>query len=149
MTNINETATEPILNITNFFYEQMGFNKNSTNTFVSGSLTSTNVINLRTESTYFLLSDISHQTGNNILQNIVSVGTSDYNFIVFKNEAPYEYAKSYTRNPRNIFHFNITDENFNNIDINGLNVIFTLMLFKKNDINSLIKGYIKYRTLEK
>lgn len=147
-TNINGTAIEPTFNITNF-YEQMGFNKNSTNTFVSGSLTSSNVINLRVESTYFILSDICQQRGINILQNITSVGTSDYNYIVFKNQSPYEYAKLYTRTITNTFNFNITDENFNNIDINGLNVIFTLMLFKKNDINSLIKGYIKYRTLKK
>lgn len=126
----------------------MGFNSNSSYSFNNNSLTSSNVCNLRIESTYYLLSDICQQKGDNVLQNIISVGTSDYNYIVFENKTPYEYAKVFSKAPKNIYNFTLTDENKNTIDLNGLNMVFTLMLFKKNDISNLIKGYVKYRTLK-
>jgi hypothetical protein len=42
----------------------------------------------------------------------------------------------------------ITDEDFNPVSLNGLNVVFTLMLYRKNDIDRLIKGFIKLQTLK-
>eukprot|EP00732_Lithocolla_globosa_P004376 Lithocolla_globosa_v1_NODE_4007_length_1531_cov_501.416949.p1 type:complete len:177 gc:universal NODE_4007_length_1531_cov_501.416949:585-55(-) len=50
-TNINGTAQEPIFTFGEYLWEQLGFDKNSVNTFSSNTLISTNVINLRPEGT--------------------------------------------------------------------------------------------------
>lgn len=129
-------------------YEQLGFDKNSTNQFSSNSLTSTNVINLTNETTLFIRSDIcQNNEGNNILQEIYTSGDASYAMSIFTNSIPYEYSKKLTTSKSNVYNFYITDENGLHINTNGININFTLMIFKKNDIDNMIKGAIKYFTL--
>eukprot|EP00732_Lithocolla_globosa_P000083 Lithocolla_globosa_v1_NODE_15_length_10543_cov_26.361651.p3 type:complete len:284 gc:universal NODE_15_length_10543_cov_26.361651:9529-10380(+) len=146
-TNINGTAQEPSFIFTDSLWEQTGFNKNSTNVFVSGSLESANVVNLRPEGTYYILSDITQNQNNNILQNIITNGYNDFNYVTFQNNNISEYSKIYVQNNSNAYRFTVVDENFHQIELNGINVVMTLMLYKRNDISNLIKGYIKYKTL--
>jgi len=47
----------------------------------------------------------------------------------------------------NVYHFYLTDEIGNIIHTNGININFTIMVYKSNDIDSMIKGAIKYLTL--
>ena len=129
-------------------YHQMGFDKNSSNTFVNGQLTSSNVINFRTKSTYFLVSDICQNFNNSILQNIISTNTDDFNYINFTNENVNEYSKDYIRSKSNMYNFSLVDTAFQPIDLNNINITFTLLLFKRDNTNNLIKGYIKMKTLE-
>lgn len=147
-TNVNGGALQPQFIFTDSLYEQTGFNKNTTYIFTAGSLKSVNVVNLRPESTMYILSNICQNKNNNILQNIISSDDNDYNFVVFHNPNPSEYSKTYTRNKANVFKFTITDEDFNKIDLNGINVVFTIMLYKRNQINRLIEGFIKMKTLK-
>lgn len=146
-TNANPSAQEPKFIFTTGLYEQMGFNKNTTYIFSSGSLESVNVINMRPEATMYILSNICQNRNNNIFQNVISSGSSDYDYIIFHNTAPAEYSKDFTKTKSNIFKFTITDEDFNPINLNGLNVVFTIMVYKRNNINRLLEGFIKLKTL--
>jgi hypothetical protein len=58
-------------------------------------------------------------------------------------------TRSMVKSPSNIYNFYLTDEDQTPIILNGLNINFTIMCYKKNNIFQLIKGYIKYRTLKK
>jgi hypothetical protein len=139
---------QPLFIFQSGLYEQMGFNKNTSYTFVGDSLESIGVTNFRPESTYYILSNICQNRGNGILQNIISSGSDDFNFISFHNPNPNEYSKKFIRTRSNVFKFLITDEDFHRVDLNGLNVVFTLMLYRKNDIDRLLKGFIKLQTLK-
>ncbi len=133
---------------TSSLYEQLGFNSNSTNNFVGSSLTSNNVTNLSTETTLFIHSDIcQNKEGNNVLQEIYTSGESTFSYVNFQNPTPQEYAKPMIGNKSNVYNFSLTDENGVVIETNGININFTMMIYKENDIFSLIKGAIKYFTL--
>jgi hypothetical protein len=147
-TNDDVAALEPTFVITSSLHEQLGFKKNTEYTFVSGSSKSVFVINMRPESTMYILSDICQNRNNNIFQNVISSDDADYNYVVFHNPNPSEYSKDYVKSKSNIFRFTITDEVFSKISLNGLNVVFTIMLYKKNNINRLIEGFIKLKTLK-
>lgn len=133
---------------TNNLYEQMGFERNTTYSFSAGSLESANVINLNLEPTLFLRSNICDNGNDNILQNIISSSEPTYSAIVFNNNRPDEYSKDLVTNTSNIFQFRLTDEDSNLIDLNGHNIVFTIMLYQTNDIDRLIKAGIKYLTLQ-
>lgn len=142
----NNGSIQPILIFGSNLFEQLGFNENSSNQFVSNSLVSTNVVNLNKESTLFIRSDICSEN-NKILQNINTVQDPNYSYIVFENKSIIEYSKTYKRNNKKSYNFMLTDENNNIINLNGLNIVMTIMVYKSNRVNELLTGYIKYKTL--
>lgn len=147
--SVSGNSSQPSLIFTQYLYEQLGFNANSTNTFSGNALVSTNVTNLSTETTLFLHSDISQQSnGTNVLQEIYSNGESSYSYINFQNFTPHEYSKTLNNNESSVFHFTLTDENGNIIDTNGININFTLMCYRTNNIDSMLRGYMKMRTIQ-
>lgn len=135
-----------IFNGIDSLFEEMGFDSTSTNTFSANSLTSTNVINLATENTLFLRSDIC-QDDNNILQNIVTTSDSAFSVINFVNPNPHEYSKIFVPN-KTVYHFRLTNEDDNLIDTNGQNIVFTLMLYTYNNVSDVIKRFILLKTLD-
>lgn len=138
-------GVQPIFIFTNQMYEQLGFNINSSNQFTANVLESTNVVNLTNETTLFIHSDIcQNNEGNNILQEIYASGEPSYSTISFSNHAPSEYSKIMVTSKSNSYNFYLTDENGQNINTNGVNINLTIMIYKKNDIDRMIKGAIKY-----
>eukprot|EP00732_Lithocolla_globosa_P001459 Lithocolla_globosa_v1_NODE_732_length_3370_cov_317.275935.p4 type:complete len:122 gc:universal NODE_732_length_3370_cov_317.275935:887-1252(+) len=118
----------------------MGFNNNTSYSFSGNSLTSPNVVTFRPEMSYFIHS--------NICQNIVtSVG--DYDYIYFSNHSAYEYAKPFSQKSSNLYSFQLRDENGELVNLNGVRFIFTLLLFQKDELSKMIKGFLKYSILEK
>ena len=127
-------------------YQQLGFNI-GTYTFTTSSLSSVNVINLAQEGTLFISSNICQTKTDSILCNIFTTQDAGFSYIVYQNPCPYEYSKDFVQSKSNIYQFTLQDENGNIINLNGLNMIFTILLYKSNKIDNLIKGYVKYRTL--
>jgi hypothetical protein len=138
-------STQPIFTFTTNLYEQLGFNANSTNQFVSNQLISPNITNLQPESTLFIHSNICQNHSDNILQNVISAQSPDYSFIVFNNPNPREYSKVFRKGTANTFYFQLTDENGVVINTNGLNIVMTIMVYQLNRIDELLKAYIHYR----
>lgn len=141
-------ATQPEFIFTDEMYEQLGFNINSTNQFSGNTLISPNVINLTNETTLFIRLDIcQNNEGNNILQEIYASGEATYSMINFENKAPMEYGKPIISKGSNVYSFHLTDEYGTLLDTNGININLTIMIYKNNDIDNLIRGAIKYFTL--
>jgi hypothetical protein len=134
--------------------ELMGFNKNTIINFndISKTLISSNVLKFQLEDVIYLRSDIVDNVGvnNNVLQEIYcSNGDKVYGNINYTYMNLEGTTRSMVKSPSNIYNFYLTDEDQTPIILNGLNINFTIMCYKKNNIFQLIKGYIKYRTLKK
>ena len=141
-------SVQPSFIFGNYLYQQLGFNQNSTNNFVGNTLTSVNITNLQPEGTLFIRSDICQNYNDNILQNIITTQSADYSYIIFQNPTPHEYSKDFRQGFSNVFQFILTDEYGNEIYLNGLNLVMTIMIYKSNKIDDLIKGYIKFKVIE-
>jgi hypothetical protein len=127
-------------------HEIMGFANNSTNLFVSGVVVSTKVVNFSSETCLFLHSDICYNTltGDNTLQEIFMGGVPYMAYIIYNNVTP-EVNSKRIMNPGHTFLFCLTDENGNNIDLNGVNMVFTLLLWKRSHFREIIEHYIRYK----
>lgn len=135
-------TSQPLLIFTSFLYEQFGFDRDSTNTFVGDQLTSKNVINLNIESTIYIRSDICQNKNDNVLQEIFTTNSQSFGNIVFKNKNVEEYSKPFIPS-KNIYRFFLTDENNNKLNLNGSNFVFTLMLYKRNDYYLMAKEFYR------
>jgi len=130
-------------------YENMGFDIGSTNTFVADTLKSTNVINLQKESTLYLHSDMVNNGNDNVLQEVFASDSSDYSTIVFQQKDVEAYSKDTITNKNNVYRFYLTDENDFPINLNGLNLNVTIVLYEKNNIYEMIKQFLKLQILKK
>jgi hypothetical protein len=127
-------------------YEQMGFPAQSTTFFTSGTLVSTNVCNMSAENCLFLHSDICYNadTGDNILQEIYTGGVVYNSFVTFTNYNV-EWSAKNILNKSSIYEFSLTDEFGVPINLNGINMTITLVMFRTNKIDKTIENYIRYR----
>ena len=142
----NTSQPKFIFNGSNSLCEKMGFEKNNEYSFISDSLTSVYCINLSGENTLFLKSDIC-QNDNNILQNIITTSENSYGYINFNNPMPREYSKIFVPFKK-VYHFRLCDENDNIINLNGQNMIFTIMMYNENNIYDLVKNFIFLKTMK-
>jgi hypothetical protein len=125
----------------NTLYKQLGFNKNSTNTFVSGSLTSTNCINLSLHNKVFIKSDIVQESNDELLVEILSYGS--YPMLSFCYYSPpilESNIKIFNNNNTNSWRFSITDVDGDLVDLNNIPWGVSLMLFKKQNLYDLHKN---------
>lgn len=129
-------------------YEQIGFDPSSTNTFVANSITSSNVIKMQPEDTLYIHSDICTNGVDDILQEVFS-SAPDFSSIKYQCVDAQAYSKKVNTNNHNVYRFMLTDEDGRPINLNGLNMVLTILVYKVEDTFQAIKGYIKYRLLEK
>src|SRR4051795_11513403 len=73
---------------------------------------------------------------------------TDFSTITYVCPSVEAYAKPVTSNNNNIYQFQLTDEDGVEIDLNGQNIVFTLMLFKKENMNKLVKQFLKLSLMQ-
>ncbi len=139
------TGGNPSFIFTNGLYEQFGFDPNSTNTFVAGQLVSKDVIKMQVEDTLYLHSDIGTNGKDDILNEIFIGSSPDYSSIKYQCIDVDAYSKELQTNNSNTYKFWLTNEDDILMDLNGLNIVLTLLVYKKENINDMIKSYIKYK----
>src|SRR6185437_15080993 len=122
-------GSQPSIVTTTNVYEQLGFNANSTNTFIANSLTSTNVIKLQSEDALYIHSDIVTEVGDDTLQEVYTVGIPDFGIINYKCSEWQVMAKPMQSAKSQVYRFTLTDENGRLMNLNGLNWVMTLMVF--------------------
>lgn len=122
-------SSQPALTFGTKLFEQFGFEANSTNSFVSGTLTSTNVINLQKEATLFMHSNLC-QEQDNVLFAAFASNSADFGTINYEAIDIFSGSKTIANSKSNIFRFYLTDEDDNPIDLNGQNVVMELVCFK-------------------
>lgn len=135
----------PSFVFTTGLYEQFGFEPNSTNTFTSNTLTSQDVIKMQVEDTLYLHSDIASNGKDDILNEIFISNSPDYSSIKYQCPDVDAYSKELQTNTSNTYSFWLSNEDNILMDLNGLNIVLTVMVYKKENINDMIKNYIKYK----
>lgn len=124
-------------------HEMLGFDENTVNTFSGDTLTSVNVIKIQKEDSLFVRSDITGNHSVQILQEVYSHVSSDFDHIDLIVPDPLIYAKHINNHHTNIYRFQLTDENGKEINLNGNNWTMTLCLFKLDYTSDNINKYIK------
>jgi hypothetical protein len=124
-------------------YEQFGFAAESTNSFVGNSLVSSDVVKFQVEDVIFIHSNMSYNNDqsaqNDVLQEIYASSTPSFSNIIYQNSGAIEaYSKKLLTPNNNIYSFSLTDEKENLINLNGLNCVITIVVYKRDDINQLI-----------
>lgn len=144
----NNAGNQPSLIFGTALFEQFGFDRNTTNAFVGGFLTSKNVLKFQSEDVLLIHSDLCNNEGDNILQEVFSSSTGNLSAVTFENKAPEATSRILTTSNSQVYRFQVTDESNQVLDFNGINVCFTLLIYKNDDINDLITRYIKFRSLK-
>ena len=129
-------------------YELLGFDSDSVNTFVSGTLVSQNVSTLQAESTININSNIVQSPLNNILESVFTTNTPTFGVVEYLCPNPTEYARPFSGANANSYYFSLSDEDFNQIDLNGNNSVFLIKVFTMRSIYSLLRNFIKMNISE-
>jgi hypothetical protein len=108
----------------------MGFEDESTNSFVDDQLKSVNVINLQRPGALYLLSNICTDDESNILECIYGSAFQDFSMIVYEAFDPVANAKKITHTSSNTFRFQLVDSEMQNVDLNGQHMLINLTLFE-------------------
>jgi len=120
---------------------QMGFDEISTNHFVNGSLQSKNVVNFVSTSTLFLHSDMVDDS-TDILQEVYADNSVPFSNLVYNCRAPGMYAKRLRNNASSLFNFSLCDEHDKEVDLNGHEILLTLILYHREDLTKILqKGF--------
>lgn len=127
----NNSGFQPSFVFGSELYEQLGFDEGSTNVFSGGSLVSSNVVNLQVKTSLFLHTDIITNHDNNIIQEIYAGGNASFSNIMYTNNV-LDISNTITALTP-IVKFYLTDSDGNEIDLNGLDFQFTLLLFKPDN----------------
>jgi hypothetical protein len=137
-------GVQPSFIFTTYLYEQFGFAINSTATFAASSLISDNVVKFQLEDALLIHSDIAINDNNDVLQDIF-VDNGDFSSIKFINFAPEAYSKQLAlQGKSNVYHFTLTNEDGDIMNLNGLNIVLTILIWKENDIWDYINKSIKH-----
>jgi hypothetical protein len=124
-------------------YEQFGFPIASTNSFVANTLVSQNVLKFQQEDCLFLHSNLittnTSDSTTDVLQAIMASSTPPFSNVVYSVGGAVE-AKSHrlATSTDNVYSFTITDEKNNVLNLNGLNCVFTIVIYQKDMINQII-----------
>lgn len=138
--------TQPQFTFNEYLYKQMGFTQ-GTYSFVNNTLVSINVINLQLIDALFINSDICNNKSNSVLQEIYS-NNDDFANITYQATSIDAYSKKIAIKNNDVYSFYLTDTNGFDIDLNGLDYNFTLILYKKNNTLDMIKNYIKLSLIQ-
>lgn len=151
--SVNTKTIVVAFQFTDFLASVMGFDFNKNYVFISNgvdasTLTSSNVVNLIPENTLYLYSDIIETKDNNtenILQEFYSSNSQPYSNIVYQCTAPELYTKQMNKKKSNYFHFTLLNEYYQNLNLNGQPWFMTLCFYKRDNISSIVKNYIKLK----
>jgi hypothetical protein len=123
-------------------HEQWGFAQGSTSTL---PITGTNVVKFVAKDTIQIRSDII-DCGDDVLQDINTSGSTDFSSVKWLCPEADTYAKPMRTKNGNVYRFYITDEDGNPLVLNGLNVVFTIMVYMP--LEGLQRDYLRLKILE-
>jgi hypothetical protein len=135
-------ANQPVFIFGDHMTEVFGFTLNSSNSFSSNILVS-NVLNFIPESGIYIHSDMV-KGESDILQEIYSNNTVNFSMITWVCPNIEAYSKVLLINKGNIFKFSLTNELNQVLDLNNQNILLTIMLYKKNNIDVIFKKFLEY-----
>ncbi len=144
----NNSGVQPEFIFGDYLFEVLGFQEGSTNQFSLNTLESSNVVKLQLEDSVYIHSDMVTNGSDNILQEIFSSDIGDFSNIIYQCQDVEAYCKAMTTTSANNYHFYLTDEEARPIDLNGLNIVFTLVLFKQQNVFEMLRQVMKLKLIE-
>jgi len=121
--------------------EQMGFDKNSTVQFSGPTLVSVNVVNFAPINVVYLKSSaVRGSNYNQILQEIYLTGPP-FSDVYWQNPDIDSSSRDLQTNDQNSYNFSLQDEDFQPIDLNGANFVFTIILYKESIFQKLARAF--------
>ena len=146
----SNTSTVFYFIFTTSMFQQLGFSSNSTNSSTSGVLTSTNSISISYINRVFLASNACNTSYNSYLQEILIAGQYPSTSFVYYENLNYDTnSKEFTNPQNNCWDFTLYDRYGNIVDLNGLELVFSLIFYKKNKTDELHMEHMKIQHLEK
>jgi hypothetical protein len=121
----------------------LGFAEHSTNTFNSNTLVSTATLNFAAEDLIIINSDITGESG--VLAVVYSNNTPSLGYITYNCQHPELYSKPLHTKLSSVFRFSITNERKQPLNLHGVDMMLTIALYRKDDVNEIIKKYIEYK----
>lgn len=144
--SVSGNSGQPSFIFTNYLYEQLGFNSSSTNTFTSDLLTSTNTIKLVSEDALYLHSNIADNGDDDVLTSVFGSGNPSFSNIHFTCPDVQAYSKKIASNQSNVYRFFLTNEDSEQIQLNGQNIVIVLMLWKEEEIYNKLNSFLELFT---
>jgi hypothetical protein len=122
----------------NTISHQMGFAETSVNNFATGALISSIVVDFISTSTLFLHSDmVEDQTS--ILQEVYADNSVPFSNLVYNCKFPAMYSKNLRNNTSSVFNFSLVDEHNAEVDLNGHELLLTILLYRKENLTKILK----------
>lgn len=131
-------------------FQQLGFNRNTTNTFTdaTGKLVSTNVINFQVIDSIYISSDMCVEEGT--LQELHNVGVSQSNAFIYFQQMNFDLtSKQLLTHTNNSWHFSLTDQFDREVDLNGVPWNMSLIIYNRDDLHQLQKENLRIQNLER
>jgi hypothetical protein len=138
----NNVGVQPIITFGDVIYDLLGFNLNSTNTFVGNVLISPNCCKLISNDCLYLNSDICNNGTDNILEQIFVSSNPDYSNIIYTCPDIESCSKRLVNAHSGVFSFSLTDEDGIVVDLSGLHITLKIMVYKRNDIWDILRNAI-------
>jgi len=129
------STTQPQLIFTTSLYKVLGFNKNSINTFNNTVLKSTNCINLSRINSAYIKSNIVKNSPNSIFAEVLSYGSFQMLSMAYQTTQNIEMnSRMFIRQKSGSvsYRFSLVDENDTEINLNGVDYEFSLILYSRN-----------------
>jgi len=146
----SNTTTVFYLIFTTAMYQQLGFASNTTYTSTSGVLKSVNSISISYINRLFLVSNACNTSYNSYLQEILIAGQYPSTAFVFWENLNYDVnSKEFTNPQNNCWDFAIYDRYGNIINLHGLELVLSLIFYKKNKTDELHMEHMRLQNLEK
>ena len=125
-------------------FRQLGFESNSTNTFIStlGGLVleSTNAINLAFILRAFIKTNMIQNATDSILEEVLSVGSFPTSSLVYFQQYDFNMnSREFNSSSVNSWQFVLVDGFDQEIDLNGISWAFSVVLYKRNNTHELHK----------
>lgn len=118
--------------IENSAFELLGFDPDSEISFTGGLLESKNVCKIQSEDVIRIHSNVCSNHSDDILLEVYAVSAPTFANITWTCPDVKIYSKTLINRSSGIYEFSITNEDDQLLDLNGLNVCFTLALFSGN-----------------
>jgi len=144
----NNSGVQPsIMTSDNFLAGCLGILPNMSYTFSGNTFTSVKVINFQAYSQLLIKSNIVSNKSK-LLQEIYVSDNLYNNAVVWNNNNTEINAKSLKPVSSNVYDFTLQDVDGNIVNLNGAEWSFVIVLFKVDDLSTVIKRYIEVELLK-
>lgn len=143
-------VNQPQFILTTNMNRQLGFEENTTYSFVANSLVSVNCINLSYITRAFIKSNVCLNAQDGILEEILNYGSFPMLSLCYYQQLSFDLnTRTYNTSSVNSWNFALVDSFDRLIDLNGIPWSFSLVFYKRNDTHQVHKSELMIQNEER